>query len=287
MRRIEKLQRRDLPLIMGILNVTPDSFSDGGQFLHPQQAVRHALKMVEEGADIIDVGGESTRPGSEPVNPADQIARVVPVIAALRRQLPDDCLISVDTTRAEVAAAALDAGADLINDVSAGRDDPNMLSLVAERGAAIVLMHMQGTPKTMQESPYYQAVVEEVLAFLLQRAKAAQVAGVVKESIIIDPGIGFGKRKDDNLALMANLKRFVATDYAVLLGTSRKRFMGAICNEASPQQLVAATVATTALGVIAGVRIFRVHDVRENRQAADVTHAIKLAGCDGWNEAIP
>ena len=262
---------------MGILNATPDSFSDGGRFLDPQQALQHALKMVEEGADIIDVGGESTRPGAEPVSPAEQIARVVPIVAALRRQLPEDFPISADTTRAEVAAAALGAGADLINDVSAGRDDPEMLPLVAERGAAIVLMHMQGTPKTMQESPSYQAVVEEVLTFLLQRAQAAQAAGVAKENIILDPGIGFGKRRNDNLLLMANLKRFVETGYTVLLGTSRKRFMGAICNEDRPRQLVAATVATTALGVMAGVRIFRVHDVRENRQAADVTQAIELA----------
>jgi dihydropteroate synthase len=266
---------------MGILNATPDSFSDGGQFLDLQQALQYALRMVDEGADIIDVGGESTRPGAEPVSPADQIARIVPIIAALRRQLPQTFLISADTTRAKVAASALDAGADLINDVSAGRDDPEMFPLVAERGAAIVLMHMQGTPKTMQDNPSYDAVVEEVLAFLRERAQAAQTAGVAQENIILDPGIGFGKRKDDNLILMANLPRFVETGYPVLLGTSRKRFMGAICNEARPQQLVAATVATTALGVMAGVRIFRVHDVRENRQAADVTHAIKLAGLDG------
>ena len=278
MRRTEKLRQSGMPLIMGILNITPDSFSDAGSFLDPEQALRHALEMVEDGADIIDVGGESTRPGSESVSVADQIARVVPVITMLRRQLSQDRLVSVDTTRAEVAAAALDAGADLINDVSAGRDDPAMFPLVAEWGAPIVLMHMQGAPKTMQDNPHYHAVVEEVLTFLLERAKLAQAAGVAKENIILDPGIGFGKRKDDNLVLMANLDRFVDSGYPVLLGTSRKRFMGAVCNETRPQQLVAATVATTALGVMAGVRIFRVHDVRENRQAADVTHAIKLAG---------
>lgn len=267
---------------MGILNVTPDSFSDGGRFQGVEQAMRHALKMVEDGADIIDVGGESTRPGSEPVCVADQIARVVPVIATLRRQLPEDSLISIDTTRAEVAAAALDAGADWINDVSAGRDDPAMFSLAAARGTAIILMHMQGTPKTMQDNPSYHAVVPEVLQFLLERAEVALAAGIVKKNIILDPGIGFGKRKNDNLLLMANLGRFVDTGHAVLLGASRKRFMGAICQEARPQQLVAATVATTALGVMAGVRIFRVHDVKENRQAADVAYAIRLAG---WQDA--
>lgn len=277
---LKKLKQQK-PLIMGILNVTPDSFSDGGLFVDPERALRHALQMVEDGADIIDVGGESTRPGAEPVSAADQIARVVPIIEALRRAVPEDVLISVDTTRSEVAAAALNAGADLINDVSAGRDDPGMFALVAERGVPIALMHMLGKPETMQDNPRYGAVVEEVLAFLQERAAAAQAAGIAKENIILDPGIGFGKRKEDNLVLMANLSRFAETGYAVLLGTSRKRFMGAVCNETRPQELVAATVATTALGVMAGVRIFRVHDVRENRQAADVTDAIRLAGSQG------
>jgi len=278
MNRVEKLHNPNGPLIMGILNTTPDSFSDGGLFFDPECALRHALRMVEEGADIIDVGGESTRPGSEPVSVSDQLGRVVPVIDVLRRSVPDEVLISIDTTRAEVAAAALDAGADFINDVTAGCDDPGMLKLAAERGVPIVLMHMQGTPKSMQDNPHYGEVVDDVLSFLIERAKAAQAAGIAKENIILDPGIGFGKRKQDNLELMANLGRFAQTGYTVLLGTSRKRFMGAVCHEIRPQELVAATVATTALGVMAGVRIFRVHDVKENRQAADVTFAIKLAG---------
>ena len=278
MKRTENLQRPGKPLIMGVLNATPDSFSDGGLFREPEVALHHALEMVEDGADIIDIGGESTRPGSEPVSVVDQIARVVPIIERLRLCLPEDRLISVDTTRAEVAAAALDVGADLINDVSAGRGDPGTFPLVAEREAAIVLMHMQGTPKTMQDNPYYDAVVEEVLAFLLERARMAQAAGIAKKNIILDPGIGFGKRKEDNLVLMANLSRLAEAGYDVLLGASRKRFMGAVCHERRPQELVAATVATTALGVMAGVRIFRVHDVRENRQAADVAYAIRLAG---------
>jgi len=265
------------PIIMGILNTTPDSFSDGGRFGDPGLAVAHAARLVEEGADVIDVGGESTRPGAEPVGEAEQIARVIPVIEALRQGLPASVLISIDTTRAAVAAAALDVGADFINDVSAGRDDPAMFALAAGRAAPMVLMHMQGTPKTMQEAPHYVDAVSEILAFLLERAAAAQAAGIPGERILLDPGIGFGKRREDNLRLMAGLQRFVATGYPVLLGASRKRFMGAICHEMRPERLVAATVATTALGVMAGVRVFRVHDVRENRQAADVTHAIREA----------
>jgi len=263
---------------MGILNVTPDSFSDGGRFLDPDRALRHAREMVGQGADIIDVGGESTRPGSAPVGAAEQIARVVPVIAALRAGLPGATLISIDTTQADVAAVALSAGADFINDVSAGRDDPAMLGLAARRGAPIVLMHMQGTPQTMQDAPRYEDVVDEVLGFLLERTAAAQAAGVAAGNIILDPGIGFGKSKEDNLLLMANLQRFAAAGYVTLLGASRKRFMGAVCHETRPRELVAATVATTALGVMAGINLFRVHDVRENRQAADVAYAIKTAG---------
>lgn len=263
------------PLIMGILNITPDSFSDGGAFLDIGEAVGRAEQMVEQGADLIDVGGESTRPGSGRVPAEQQIARVLPVIERLRQRLPDDVGISIDTTRCEVAAAALSAGAGLVNDISACRDDDRMFDLVARTKACIALMHMQGTPETMQQDPYYVNAVSEVLDFLLLRAEQAQKAGVPKECILIDPGIGFGKRKQDNLALLAHLDRFVAAGYAVLLGTSRKRFMGAVCGENRPEELVAATAATTALGVMAGVRVFRVHDIAENRQAADVAAAIR------------
>ncbi|UZR28405.1 dihydropteroate synthase [Methylococcus mesophilus] len=277
MNRLHASLALDRPLIMGILNVTPDSFSDGGLYDDVEQAVRRGVFMAGEGADVIDVGGESTRPGAEPVQAAVQIARVVPVIERLRVLLPERVAISIDTTQAEVARSALAAGADLINDVSAGRDDPAMLSLAAADGVPIVLMHMQGSPKTMQERPHYDDVVGEVLEFLLERSEAAGRAGVPRESILFDPGIGFGKRRDDNLKLMAHLDRFVAMGYPVLLGTSRKRFMGAVCGETEPAALVPATVATTALGVSAGVRLFRVHDVKENRQAADVAAAIRRA----------
>ncbi len=278
MNRYETLCRAGRPLIMGILNVTPDSFSDGGRFDDSRRAIAHALTMAGEGADIIDVGGESTRPGAEPVSEDEQLARILPVIRELRGALPETVAISVDTTRARVAEAALEVGADLINDVSAGRDDPEMFALAARHIVPIVLMHMLGTPKTMQDSPHYEATVDEVLAFLVERARLAEAAGIARQRIILDPGIGFGKRKQDNLLLMAHLSRVCELGYDVLLGTSRKRFMGAVCNETRPEALVAATVATTALGVMAGVRVFRVHDVRENRQAADVVHAIRAAG---------
>jgi dihydropteroate synthase len=266
------------PLIMGILNVTPDSFSDGGMFYDSAKAVQRAQLMVEEGADIIDVGGESTRPGSDPVEVEEQLARVLPVIETLDCQLSPRCMISVDTTRAEVAEAALKAGADLINDISAGTDDPRMFETVAKWGVPMVLMHMKGTPKTMQDSPSYVDVVGEVILFLEGQAAKARQAGIAQENVIIDPGIGFGKRREDNLRLMASLERFVETGYPVLLGTSRKRFMGAICGETRPTELLGATIATTALGVAKGVKVFRVHDVRANRQAADVIAAIIAAG---------
>lgn len=262
------------PLIMGILNVTPDSFSDGGNYLDSDDAVMHALNMIGEGADMIDVGGESTRPGSERVDAAEQLRRVLPVITALRNQLPGNVLLSVDTTRAEVAEAALAAGAGMINDISAGRDDPEIMRVMARAKCPYILMHMQGTPQTMQDQPVYRDVVAEVLEFLLARAEAAQGEGVSRDQIIIDPGIGFGKTKEHNLTLISELRRFVDSGYPVLLGASRKRFMGAICGGVTPEKLTGATCATTALGVAAGVRMFRVHDVRENRQAADLAWEI-------------
>ena len=267
---------------MGILNVTSDSFSDGGKWLDPDEAVGHGLVMAAQGADVIDVGGESTRPGAQRVPAAGQRRRVVAVIDRLRRQLDQhqpNVAIRVDTTLPDVATAALDAGAAIINDVSAGREDSRMLHVAAERNAPIVLMHMRGTPETMQQDPQYDDVVSEVEAFLVQRAQAAMDAGVRRGQIVIDPGIGFGKTKEHNLALLAHLERFVATGFAVLLGSSRKRFMGSICREADgspppPSSLVGATCATTGLGAAAGVAMFRVHDVAANRQAADVAWSI-------------
>ena len=269
-----RLLLRDRPLIMGILNLTPDSFSDGGSHTDRGRAVSHALRMVEEGAAIIDVGGESTRPGSERVSAGEQQRRVLDVIKALRQTLPEAVAISIDTTLSEVARRAVEAGADILNDVSAGTEDPGMLELAADQDLPIVLMHMQGSPGTMQRDPTYTDVVAEVEAYLLQRATAAAVAGIPAEHIILDPGIGFGKTRAHNLALMANLPRFVATGHDILLGASRKHFMGELCRETDPGQLLGATCATTVLGVQAGVRILRVHDVMANRQALEVALAV-------------
>ena len=265
------------PKIMGILNVTPDSFSDGGRYHHIDQALAQAERMLGEGADILDIGGESTRPGSEPVSAEEQINRVCPVITRLREQHPK-IDISIDTMSSMVAEAAIQAGANIINDVSGSDHDPKILAVAARHDVAIILMHMQGTPKTMQDNPYYDAVVTEVKRALVQKTETALAAGVKPEKIAIDPGIGFGKRRQDNLELLAHLQALVATGYPVLLGTSRKRFMGAICNVTEPHELVTATAVTTALGVMAGVKLFRVHDVLANRQAADIAWAIKQAG---------
>ncbi|MEE9338467.1 MAG: dihydropteroate synthase [Methylococcaceae bacterium] len=265
------------PLIMGILNVTPDSFSDGGQYTEIESAVEQVKKMLEDGADIIDIGGESTRPGAESVSAEGQIARVVPIIKAIRKKISASVWISIDTTLSHVAVAALDAGANIINDISAGQGDKNILTVASEREVPIILMHMQGTPETMQDNPNYADVVSEVIESLKVRADDALKVGIKKENIVLDPGIGFGKRKIDNINLLAHLSELVDVGYPVLLGTSRKRFMGSICTVSEPFELVTATAATTALGVMDGIMLFRVHDVKENRQAADVAWAIKKA----------
>ncbi len=273
---------RDLarsPLLMGILNVTPDSFSDGGAFADVDRAVTHAMDMIDQGADIIDIGGESTRPGAARVSAAEQLQRVLPVLEMLKARLPAQYPISIDTTSAEVAAGAIRQGATMINDVSAATEDAAMLSLAADAGLPLVMMHMQGEPGTMQDHPQYTDVVAEVKAYLLARAEAAMAAGVKAENIIIDPGIGFGKTKQHNLHLIANLQEFVDTPYAVLLGASRKRFMGSICDVGDSRELLGATCATTALATSAGVAILRVHDIKHNRQARDV--ALALKDCSG------
>ncbi|UHD14698.1 dihydropteroate synthase [Thiocapsa bogorovii] len=265
------------PLIMGILNVTPDSFSDGGCYSDTAVAVQHALEMIDEGADLIDVGGESTRPGSQPVPAPEQERRVIPVIMRLRESVPSSTPISIDTTSARVAEAALEAGADWINDTSAGRDDPAMLALAADRGVPIVLMHRQGMPEAMQQDPRYADVVGEVRDFLAERIETALAAGIAQDKILTDPGIGFGKTLEHNLALMAGLGELVDLGPPLLLGASRKRFLGAICREQVLTALMPATCATTALGVMAGAKVFRVHDVAGNRQAADVAWSIRCA----------
>ena len=263
------------PLIMGILNLTPDSFSDGGRFQDLETAVNHGLRMAEEGANVIDVGGESTRPDSTRVSATEQKKRTLEVISNLRQVIPKDVLISIDTTLAEVATEGLQAGATIINDISAGREDPDIVKLAAKTHCPYIIMHMQGTPETMQDEPSYDDVVKEVKQFLLSQAEIAQSIGVKAENIIIDPGIGFGKTKQNNLELMRHLDQFVNTGYPVLLGASRKRFMGSICANTEPSELIGATCATTVMGINADVKLFRVHDVKANRQAADVAWAVK------------
>jgi dihydropteroate synthase len=230
--------------------------------------------MVEEGADIIDIGGESTRPGAKRVTAAVQKERVLPVIEHLRGKIAANVSISIDTTLAEVAETAIDAGAAVINDISAGRDDGSMFALAAEKKVPIVLMHMQGSPETMQNNPAYSNVVEEIYAFLSDRIEAAKSTGIEPDNIIIDPGVGFGKTLEHNLDIIMDLQRFVASGHRVLLGVSRKRFLKDLCSNKDFPDLCNATCATTAIGVLAGVNIFRVHDVRENRQTADVVYNI-------------
>jgi len=259
-------------ILMGILNVTPDSFSDGGEFLQSDKAVAHGLQMAAEGAAIIDVGAESTRPGSVVVPADEQIKRAVPVIEALCEKL--DVPVSIDTHDVAVARAALSAGASMINDITALADE-RMAELAAEKEVPVVLMHMQGTPARMQAQPRYDDVVGEVLQFLLDRAAKAERYGVLKERIFIDPGIGFGKTVEHNLMLLHHIDRFVASGYRVLVGTSRKSFIGKITGKENPGDRIFGTAATVALCAAAGVAIARVHDVAEMADVVKVVSAIE------------
>jgi dihydropteroate synthase len=263
---------------MGILNVTPDSFSDGGRFDGLEAAVAHAHQMAADGAAIIDVGGESTRPGSELVTLDEELSRVLPVIERLRQEVP--LPVSVDTMKAEVARRALAAGAVLVNDVTALRHDSEMVEVVAQTGCAVCLMHMLGEPRTMQEQPRYTDVVAEVTAFLQERLQWAVERGVREEQILLDPGIGFGKTVEHNLLLIRHLDKLAALGRPIVLGSSRKRFLGAILG-AGPGERMAGTAATTALGAVAGAAVFRVHDVRPNLEALRVAAAVRSAGATG------
>ena len=266
--------RTGRPAVMGILNVTPDSFSDGGRFFSPQEAAAQAWRMVDGGADVIDVGAESTRPGSARVSAEEQIARLREILPAVAKM---GALVSIDTTLAAVADFALDAGATIVNDVSAGREDPDMLPLVARRKAAIVLMHMLGEPRTMQESPVYRDVVGEVRDFLAQRLAVAEGAGVPRERCIVDPGIGFGKKLEHNLALLAGVGKLAELGRPVLIGPSRKRFLGELTGVAEPAQRVAGTLSACLEAYRRGATIFRVHDVAPVVQALAVAKAIRDA----------
>src|SRR5919112_2624066 len=261
------------PVVVGILNVTPDSFSDGGDFLDPEAAAEQAAAMLDEGADMLDVGGESTRPGSDPVSQEEEIRRVVPVLKRILSVRPE-AVLSVDTYRSGTAKAALEAGASLVNDVTALRGDPGMVSIIEEAACPVILMHMQGEPKTMQKDPHYQDVVGEVRDFLVERAEYALAAGVRPENIIVDPGIGFGKNLEHNLALLRNLDALVDLGFPVLIGTSRKSFVERITGVQEARDRVFGTVATTVLAFEQGATFFRVHDVRANRQALAVAEAV-------------
>jgi dihydropteroate synthase len=261
------------PVVVGILNITPDSFSDGGVFFDPETAARHAVAMLDEGAKILDLGGESTRPGSHPVSQEEEQRRVIPVMERILAARPK-AVISVDTYRADTAEAALEAGARLINDVTALRGDPRMASLVAQAQCPLILMHMQGEPKTMQNEPHYEDVVREVRDFLAQRAEYAVAAGVGPENMIVDPGIGFGKSLEHNLALLHDLDAVVALGFPVLIGASRKRFIGKITGVQAARERVFGTVATTVLAYERGASYFRVHDVAANREALAVAEAV-------------
>ena len=260
---------------MGILNVTPDSFSDGGRFLDRATAVAHATQMVDDGADILDVGGESTRPGSEAVSADEELGRVRPVIERLVEFHPA-IPVSIDTQKADVAAEALDTGATIVNDVSGG-SDPTMFDMVREREAAVVLMHMQGDPKTMQEAPRYADVVGEVHEYLRQRIEAAELAGIAPDRIVVDPGIGFGKDLDQNLELMRGVGALLDLGRPVLVGPSRKRFIGAIL-DLPEEERVEGTIGAVVWMVGQGAHIVRVHDVREVVRAVRVADAIERSG---------
>jgi len=267
-------RERDRVLVMGVINVTPDSFYPGSRAPSVADAVRRANRLVEEGADILDIGGESTRPGSLPVSGEEEMDRVVPVIERLR--VSCDAVLSVDTTKAPVARAALDAGAQIVNDTSALRGDALMAAVVAERNARVILMHRQGPPRTMQEAPHYTDVTREVLQFLERQAREATRAGIARERVWIDPGIGFGKRLEHNLRLLQDLDRFAATGHPVVVGVSRKSFLGEIL-DLPPEERLEATLAAQAIAVALGADVVRVHDVRESRRAADVARRLRRA----------
>ncbi|MDD4902983.1 MAG: dihydropteroate synthase [Candidatus Bipolaricaulis sp.] len=264
--------RRDRVLVVGILNATPDSFFERSRAPSPSAAVERALRMVEDGADIIDVGGESSRPGSAPVPEEEETARVIPILEGIRRRT--DVLLSVDTTKAAVAAEALRAGASMVNDISALRFDPEMAAVVADREAFVVLMHMQGTPGTMQADPVYEDVVSEVHTFLGKRIVAATSAGVRRDRIVIDPGIGFGKRLAHNLELLRNIERFTDLGPPVLVGASRKSFLGEILGLPVEERLEG-TLAVHAVAVARGADLIRVHDIKEGRRAADAARRLR------------
>jgi dihydropteroate synthase len=269
---------------MGVINVTPDSFSDPGSNHDKDRAVQRGLELEKQGADILDIGGESTRPGSDPVTAEEELKRVIPVISELRKRT--DILISVDTTKAKVAEEALAAGADIVNDISAFRFDDGMPLLVSDTGASVVLMHMKGVPKTMQNNPFYEDLYQEIGCFLKERITKATAYGIKREKIIVDPGIGFGKSLEHNLAIINNLDFLKELDRPILLGISRKSFIGKILN-LPPQNRIEGTIASAVLSVLRGAHILRVHDVEQVKRAITVAEAIIEEGMSIQNDMDP
>ena len=265
------LKHQSYTLIMGILNMTPDSFSDGGQFKSHNKAIDHALKMVEEGANIIDIGGESTRPGAEAVQLEEELSRTIPIIEAIR--LKSDCLISIDTYKSKVATAALAAGADMVNDISGLTFDHNMASLVAERNVPVIIMHIKGKPGDMQKNPIYDNLIKEIKVFFEVQIAIAKKAGIDSGNIILDPGIGFGKRLEDNFEIIRELGQISTMGYPVLLGPSRKSFIG-FTLDLPIEERIEGTLASITAGVINGARIVRVHDIRATRRTLTITEKI-------------
>jgi dihydropteroate synthase len=269
--------------VMGIVNVTPDSFSDGGLFLEADRAIEHGRLLASEGAAILDVGGESTRPGAAPVPEAVELERTEPVVRALCDHDGPGVPVSIDTSKAAVAAAALDAGAAIVNDVTALQADPELAGLCAERGCEVVLMHMRGEPRTMQENPVYEDVVGEVKGFLAERTEAAVAAGIAEERISLDPGIGFGKTLVHNLELLRRLGELAELGRPLVIGTSRKRFIGGLTGREVTER-IGGTVASNVLALAAGADVFRVHDVRAVREALDVAEVI--LGRRAWRDTL-
>ncbi len=265
------LKHQSYTLIMGILNMTPDSFSDGGQFKSHNKAIDHALKMVEEGANIIDIGGESTRPGAEAVQLEEELSRTIPIIEAVR--LKSDCLISIDTYKSKVAKAALDAGADMVNDISGLTFDHNMASLVAKRNVPVIIMHIKGKPGDMQKNPNYDNLIKEIKVFFEVQIAIAKRARIDSGNIILDPGIGFGKRLEDNFEIIRELGQISTMGYPVLLGPSRKSFIG-FTLDLPIEERIEGTLASITAGVINGARIVRVHDIRATRRTLTITEKI-------------
>ena len=272
--RFNQWMREENPatLIMGILNVTPDSFSDGGMYYNATQAVEFALQMEEEGADIIDVGGESTRPGAKTVELQKECDRILPVIEGIRTK--SDILISIDTYKSEVARQSIATGAGMVNDISGMTFDPNMVDVIKDSGLPVVIMHIKGTPKNMQKKPYYEDLMQELTEYFEERKKFARAKGILDQQIILDPGIGFGKRLQDNFQLLRELKKIVDMGFPVLIGPSKKSFIGLTLDLPVDQRLEGTAAAVTT-GILKGARIVRVHDVKEMKRVALITDSIR------------